>query len=175
MPEVLQTERLSLAPRILADLPANLEMDLDAEVTRYVGGPVEDPAAHEAYLKSRITAVCPPGLGCWSLREKREAAPFLGWVVLAPHELVPGEIEIGWRLRREAWGRGFATEAARRLLDYGLEELGLAEIVADIHPGNLASIRVAEKIGMRRLEDREMYEGPSAYFVASRASGEVRP
>lgn len=167
MLEVLRTERLRLAPRVLADLTANLEMDLDAEVTRYVGGPVEDAAAHEAYLKSRVSTVCPPGLGCWSLREKREAAPFLGWVVLAPHELVPGEIEIGWRLRREAWGRGFATEAARSLLAYGLEELGLAEIVADIHPENLASIRVAEKIGMRRLEDRVMYEGPSACFKAS--------
>lgn len=168
--QVLQSERLRLTPRVLADLPANLEMDLDAEVMRYVGGPIEDASAHEAYLRSRITAAFPPGLGCWSLRERRESAPFLGWVVLAPHELVPGEIEIGWRLRRESWGRGFATEAARRLLDHGFDELGLEEIVADIHPENLASIRVAEKIGLRRHEDREVYEGPSAYFKARRES-----
>ena len=59
-------------------------------------------------------------------------------------------MEIGWRLRRAAWGQGYACEAAAALLSHGLGALGLPEIVADIDPANLGSIRVAEKIGLRR-------------------------
>jgi RimJ/RimL family protein N-acetyltransferase len=59
------------------------------------------------------------------------------------------EIEIGWRLVRAAWGRGYATEAARPVLDHALETLGLGEVIADIDPENAASARVALKLGFR--------------------------
>jgi RimJ/RimL family protein N-acetyltransferase len=58
--------------------------------------------------------------------------------------------EIGWRLARSAWGRGFATEAARAALDFGFGELGLAEIVSFTALGNARSIAVMERLGMRR-------------------------
>ncbi len=63
---------------------------------------------------------------------------------------VAGEAFIGYVLRRDAWGRGYATEAARTLLTFGFEGLGLRRIFADCHPTNAASWRVMEKLGMRR-------------------------
>ncbi len=63
---------------------------------------------------------------------------------------VDGEAFIGYVLRRDAWGRGYATETARTLLTLGFERLGLRRIFADCHPANAASWRVMEKLGMRR-------------------------
>jgi ribosomal-protein-alanine N-acetyltransferase len=59
-------------------------------------------------------------------------------------------VEIGWRLARHAWGRGYATEAARRALQHGFEALGLEEIVSFTVPANLRSLAVMERLGMRR-------------------------
>ena len=58
------------------------------------------------------------------------------------------EIEIGWRLVRAAWGRGYATEAARPVLDHALYSLRLPRVVADIDPTNTGSISVARKLGL---------------------------
>jgi RimJ/RimL family protein N-acetyltransferase len=62
-------------------------------------------------------------------------------------------VEIGWRLARGCWGRGYATEGARAAVAFGFERLGLEEIVAFTVPGNLRSIRVMEKIGMTFSEE----------------------
>ncbi len=61
-----------------------------------------------------------------------------------------GEAFIGYVLRRDAWGHGYATEAARTLLAFGFERLELRRIFADCHPANAASWQVMEKLGMRR-------------------------
>lgn len=62
-------------------------------------------------------------------------------------------MEIGWRLNRSAWGHGYGTEAARPFVPYALGEIGLPEIVADIDIRNVASHRIAEKIGMKHVGD----------------------
>jgi RimJ/RimL family protein N-acetyltransferase len=74
---------------------------------------------------------------------------FLGWVLLIPRDAVGPEIEIGWRLNRDAWGYGYATEAARPVVEHAFRSVGVEKIFADIHPGNAASMKVAERIGMR--------------------------
>ena len=61
-------------------------------------------------------------------------------------------VEVGWRLRRDAWGHGYATEAGRAGLAYGLERLGLPEIVAFIHPRNHRSAAVAARLGLELRE-----------------------
>jgi RimJ/RimL family protein N-acetyltransferase len=144
-----ETERLLLRPRTLADLEACIAMDRDPDVTRFVPGPWSDPDAHRAFVSDRIERRYPPGMGYWSVFPKSDPEEFLGWILLTPLDLVGPDIEIGWRLRRSARGRGYAAEAARPVLGHALETLRLAEIVADIDPANAASIRVAEKIGMR--------------------------
>ncbi|MGO1074278.1 GNAT family N-acetyltransferase [Inquilinus sp. CA228] len=141
-----ETPRLVLRPRTTADLPDCLTMDRDPEVVRYIDGPWADPAAHRAFVEARITAAYPDGLGYWTVRTRMPEAAFLGWVLLIPLDGTGPEIEIGWRFNRASWGQGYATEAAAPVLAHARDTLGVAPI-ADIHPDNAASMRVAEKSG----------------------------
>ena len=77
------------------------------------------------------------------------------------------EIEIGYRLARSAWGQGYGTESARAVRDYALVTLGIKRLIAMIDPANVASIRVAEKIGMRYKKDilLEGYSHPDHVYV----------
>lgn len=90
------------------------------------------------------------GFGLWAV-EIPEVTPFAGFIGLS----VPGFqahftpcVEIGWRLARDHWGKGYATEGARAALRFGFERLGVAEIVSFTVPGNVPSLRVMERIGM---------------------------
>ncbi|OWJ60875.1 GNAT family N-acetyltransferase [Inquilinus limosus] len=134
----------------MAELEDCLAMDRDPEVTRYVAGPWTDPAAHRRFVEARISTAYPKGLGYWTVRGRTPEAPFLGWVLLIPLDGEGPEVEIGWRFNRTAWGRGYATEAAAPVLAHARDMLGIA-VVADIDPDNVASMRVAEKIGLRRI------------------------
>jgi len=147
------TERLVLRQRTLADTEACFAMDREPEVTRFVDGPWAAPAAHRAFIEERTRGPYAEGLGYWTI-ERRADDAFLGWVMLIPRDAEGPEIEIGWRLCRAAWGQGYATEAARPVLRHGLATLRLAEIIADIDAHNAASIRVAEKLGMRAIARR---------------------
>lgn len=144
----LDTERLLLRPRTMADFAACLAMDREPGITRFVQGPWDDPERHAAFLRNRIAASFGDGLGYWSIFPRTHPDRFSGWILLIPADGVGPEIEIGWRLNRSAQGRGYATEAARAVLEHAFETAGLDRVVADIHPDNHASIRVARKIGM---------------------------
>jgi RimJ/RimL family protein N-acetyltransferase len=128
------------------DLEACLAMDRDSEVTRFLHGPWTDPIAHRAFVEERMRHTYPVGMGYWSIVA---SDGFVGWVLLTPLDLHGPEIEIGWRLVRAAWGRGYATEAARPVLCHALNTLGLPEVIADIDPVNAASVKVARKLGFR--------------------------
>jgi RimJ/RimL family protein N-acetyltransferase len=167
------TERLLLRPRTLADTEACLAMDRDPEVVRFVGGPWSEPAAHRAFVEARTRGPYPAGMGYWTISWRHEPASFLGWALLIPIGAVGPEIEIGWRLRRVFWGQGIATEAAVRVLRHALGALALPEVVADIHPHNVASMRVALKIGMRRRGE-VLYQGQPAVRYSARL-GEAGP
>ncbi|MBD3849477.1 GNAT family N-acetyltransferase [Bosea sp. SSUT16] len=150
-----ETERLLIRPRSMADFDACLAMDRDPDVTQYIVGPWDDPVAHQAFLTDRIQRSFGDGLGYWSIFPRAEPNQFLGWILLIPYDGIGPEIEIGWRLNRLAWGKGFATEAARPFVRHAFELLKLPRIVADINPANASSIRVARKIGMRFVGDIE--------------------
>lgn len=144
-----ETSRLLLRPRMMADFEACLSMDRDREVTKFIPGPWNDPQKHEAFLTERIEQSFGMGLGYWSVFPRQQPDRFAGWILLIPYDGAGPEIEIGWRLNRSAWGKGFATEAARPVVEHAFRTLGLDRIVADIDPDNLSSSRVAEKIGMK--------------------------
>ena len=150
MQPTLTTQRLILRPRSLADTDASVIMDREPEVTRYVSGPWSDPVAHRAFVEQRTLGPYPHGLGYWALATIDRPDAFLGWVLLIPLDAKGPEIEIGWRIRPEVWRRGYATEAAGSVLRYGFDHLRLDKVVAEIDVENAASIRVAERIGMRR-------------------------
>ena len=132
----------------MGDFAACLAMDRDPEVTKYIPGPWADPVQHERFLRERIDKPMGPGLGYWAICPRAQPAAFLGWILLIPYDGVGPEIEIGWRLVRRCWGRGYATEAALPVVSHAFATLGLARILADIDPRNVASQRIAEKIGM---------------------------
>jgi len=164
-----QTSRLLLRPRSMADFAACLAMDREPEVTRYIQGPWNDPEKHERFLIDRLEKDWGPGLGYWSIFARQSPDQLIGWVLLIPYEALGPEIDIGWRLRRAAWGRGFASEAARPIVEHAFQKLGLPRIVADIDPRNIASIRVAEKIGMQFAGDGEYANGaPCKAYVMTK-------
>ena len=124
------------------------ELDADPRVMRYIGaGRVrtrED--VDEAMRRIPRAYALYPGLGTWRAT-RRDNGDFVGWFAL---KYVPGtvEVEVGYRLRHAAWGRGYATEGARELVRYGFRELGLFRIIGITHPDNAASRRVLEKAGL---------------------------
>lgn len=145
-----ETERLLLRPRTLADTNNCLFMDREPEVTRFVSGPWSDPSAHREFIENRTSGPWQPGMGYWTIVLRQDPAVFVGWVLLIPVDAVGPDIEIGWRLRQRFWGQGLATEAARPVLTHAFEVLKLAEVIAEIDPDNLGSLRVAEKIGLKQ-------------------------
>ena len=166
---VLETARLLLRPRSLGDLDACLAMNRNPEVMRYVGGLPEDWTAYEADLSSQISRLFPAGLGYWSLFPKQTPARFVGWVSLTPCDGADdSSAEIGWRVTREDWGNGYATEAAGALLRHGFGTVGLERIVATVHPGNTHSMKVARRLGMAFLGDGDYYGEPCKLFAMDR-------
>ena len=88
------------------------------------------------------------GFGVWAV-EERMTGRLVGRVGLARHQLWPQDVEVGWALAPEVWGRGYATEAGRASLDHAFTELGCAMVVSIVHPENAASIRVMDRLGIR--------------------------
>lgn len=130
------------------DFDACVAMDRDTEVIRFVGPPWSNDEEHLAFLHHRIATAYPEGMGYWSVFLQDAPTDFLGWIMLCPTSVGDGGVEIGWRLKRNAWGRGIATEAATPILRRGFATATLEQVVADIHPDNHGSIRVAEKLGL---------------------------
>ncbi len=153
MPHYLETDRLILRRFTADDLDDLYELDADPEVTRFINGgrptPLEEirdellPRFIAQYEQS-------PGYGRWAAIEK-DGGTFLGWFALTADPAEPGTAELGYRLRRSAWGRGYATEGARALVDKGFTELGMRRVTANTMTVNTGSRRVMEKTGLRLL------------------------
>ncbi|MCG6497576.1 GNAT family N-acetyltransferase [Kitasatospora sp. A2-31] len=148
----LTTERLVLRRFTTADTDRLVELDGDPEVTRYLTGGRPTPRAQveNTLLPLYFAHYERYGdLGWWAA-EERDGGAFLGWFEFRPPDREdPGEVELGYRLRRPAWGRGYATEGARALIDQGFARLGVRRVVAYTMAVNLGSRRVMEKAGLR--------------------------
>lgn len=141
----LETPRLVLRKVTEQDLDEVVALDNDPEVMRYINGgrPVSRDEVRGGALRRLM------GRGFWAA-EARGSGEWLGWFSLEPLESVAGErtVELGYRLRRSAWGRGYATEGSRALLDKGFGELGVRRVVARTMTVNSGSRRVMEKCGL---------------------------
>lgn len=163
----LLTERLRLHPLEHEDLDDLWRLDSDEAVMRYVGsGPVADQAAHRERMHELIVRFADSPFGLWGIR-KIEDDTFYGIALLIPFEDSP-DMEIGYRLLPEAWGKGVATEAGRALIRYGFEALRLGRIVGVTHPDNAASRRVLTKLGLAYRGTTAHYGQDVAYYVADR-------
>jgi len=142
------TPRLALSRITEAHGPELHELDSDPRVMRYIGhGGVRTRDDVDVTLQRLLRAYALyPGLGTWRAT-RRDNGEFIGWFAL---KYVPGtvEVEVGYRLRYAAWGRGFATEGSRSLVTHGFDDLGLYRIIGITHPDNVASQRVLGKAGL---------------------------
>jgi RimJ/RimL family protein N-acetyltransferase len=144
--EVFTTDRLLLRGFTAADVDLLAELDGDPEVRRYLadGRPVARTVVEREILPKILTGYTEhPGFGCWAVLVGTE---FAGWVELLPE--APGEASVGWRFLPRAWGHGYATEAARALLDHAVTRLRIRRVTATTMTVNTASRRVMERLGM---------------------------
>lgn len=126
------------------------QLDSDPEVMRHISKCVPTPREMlEAVYLPRMMAwqnQSPPR-GFWAAH-LRESDEFIGWFHLRPDKLTSDDMELGYRLRRSAWGRGLATEGSQALVRAAFEEWGYLKVCARALAGNLASRRVMEKTGL---------------------------
>lgn len=158
---VVETERLLLRRFTEADAEALLRMESDPDVLRHIGRkPLADAEAYRRHIRASLLPSYdrPEGCGVWAIIEKM-SREFVGGCSLRPAmnyrfaaEMAygPDEAELGYGLRKPSWGRGYATELAVALIQRAFTELGAACVVACVMVGNVASIRVVEKAGLRR-------------------------
>ena len=144
----LETPRLVLRPPRLDDLDAWAEMMEDVEVARYIGGAIPRAMSWRGVM-TMIGAWHAEGFAMFSVIEK-STGRWVGRLGPWQPEGWPGS-EIGWAMVRDCWGRGYATEGAIAATNWALDSLGWTRIIHSISPENVASQRVAQRLGSRNL------------------------
>jgi RimJ/RimL family protein N-acetyltransferase len=178
----LLSSRLLLRDVMPGDAPLFFQLDQDPEVMRFLGGVRADDSIDRTrtMLAERIEwyrKVDGLGLGSCFLQGTAPGsiAEFIGWFMLRPRQYRPydpsgalldptEDAELGYRLARRFWGRGYATEMSLALVRHGFEQLGLPRVVAFVDPAHLSSARVLQKAGLRHVgrarygaDDEELY------------------
>ena len=148
---MITTPRLVLRPWRQSDRPLFAEQNADPEVMRFLAGVLSRPQS-DAYVERAEQHFAANGYCKWAV-EAPGVSPFIGAVGLTrvkfDASFTPA-VEVAWRLNRRFWGFGYATEAARASIEDGFNRVGLSEIVAMTVVGNVASLRVMERLGMTR-------------------------
>ena len=148
--QTYETERVRLRDWLEADLVPFAAMNADPEVTEFLPGPMTR-AESDGFVDRIRTQFQERGFGLFAA-EERESGEFMGFVGLAVPSFEASFtpcVEVGWRLARAHWGKGYATEAAREVLRIGFAIHGLSEIVSFTVPQNVRSQAVMQKLGMR--------------------------
>jgi len=169
----LETDRLHLRPITGADADDLVQLDSDPVVMRFLSGGKATP-------REVVTRQILPmfvryserfvGLGYFAATEKSTGA-FIGWFEFrSVEDSVADVVELGFRLKRHAWGKGYATEGSRALLQKGFAELGVRRVVATTMAVNDASRRVLEKAGLRYVRT---YHPSFTEPIAGTEHGEV--
>ncbi|MFH8586264.1 GNAT family N-acetyltransferase [Streptomyces celluloflavus] len=169
MDTYLETERLALRRFITDDADLLIELDSDPAVMRYLtgGNPTAPEVIRERHLPNILNGYEKWGgdLGLFAAHEK-DGNAFIGWFILRPEPEGPlDEVELGYRLRQAAWGKGYATEGSRALLGKAFTELGVRMVWAETMSVNHGSRNIMKKLEMTLADtiptpsDMEMVEG----------------
>ena len=150
--------------------PANaqdaFELNSDPDVLRYTGDVPFATVEEARTFRENYDAYKKWGYGrlnCYL----RETGEYIGWCGLKYHP-TEKETDLGYRLKKKFWNQGFATAASRLCLQYGFEKLALPFVVARIMKANLASIKVAEKLGMTFWKYDDFHGQPGVYYRITR-------
>jgi RimJ/RimL family protein N-acetyltransferase len=162
---ILETKRLILRHQNLADLDALWALYCDPEITKYIpDAPKTYAEAREELEWHRNGHPTYPELGLWATIHK-ETGKFIGRCGLLPWTIEDvQEVEVAYTIAREYWGQGLGTEAAQAILQHGLDQLHYSRLICLIDPENLASQKVAEKIGMSLEKKMDGWEGDGIPF-----------
>ncbi|MBN8814567.1 MAG: GNAT family N-acetyltransferase [Sphingomonas sp.] len=151
---MIETDRLILRGWRDGDIAPFHAMGNDAEVMRYLGPPMTLADAQAA--GDRMNAVMAERGYCFWAVERKDDGAFIGFCGLQPgYDFLAGQTEIGWRLRRDAWGRGYAREAAEASLAWGWDNLDVPAITAITVLANTRSWGLMERLGMTRYPDED--------------------
>jgi RimJ/RimL family protein N-acetyltransferase len=169
----LETERLVLRRFTEDDVDNLVELDRDPDVMHFING--GRPTPRQEIEREVLPAFLGyyerfAGYGFWAAVEKTSGR-FLGWFHFRPAAGAgPDEVELGYRLRKSAWGQGYATEGSRALIDKGFAELGVQRVVASTMVVNVASRRVMEKAGLRLVRT---FHQPWPDYIEGEEHGDV--
>ena len=165
--QTLRTERLHLRMFREEDFEEYAAIVADAEVMRYLG---EGKPLSRGDAWRQMAFV----LGHWQLRgyglwavEETSTGRLAGRIGFLYPEGWP-DFELGWTLAREFWGRGYATEGARRALRYAFDEMGREHVISLIRPDNVPSVRVAERLGERLEGSVELFGSEALIYGITR-------
>ena len=147
--KILETSRLILRHQVLDDLDSLFALYCDPEVSKYIpDAPLNYEEAREELEWHMNGHPKYPELGLWATIHK-ETNNFIGRCGLLPWTIDgQNEVEVAYLISKSYWGQGLGTEAAQAILNYGFDKLNLSRLICRIDEENLASIKVAEKIGM---------------------------
>jgi RimJ/RimL family protein N-acetyltransferase len=155
-------ERLSYRPISLDDLEPYAEFLADPECTRYLLVPGAHSRELSQSLLERNVEEHDGTIGMYTLHDGSE---LVGWAGFQRREITGApEVELGWLVRKEHWGKGYASEAALELRKRGPQRL-----IHLIHLENAASIAVAKKLGAKHEQDTEILGGPVSIYASDRS------
>jgi RimJ/RimL family protein N-acetyltransferase len=159
----METERLVLRLYSEADKENLMQLFTDEAVMKHVDtGGFSREKAEELWLKLREDFY-PKGLTTiYGVFDKTDEH-YIGHASIRPRPTNPNEWEIGYILKVDEWGKGYATEIGRKLVEFGFNELNLTSVFATVDTNNYASIHVLEKIGMKHIRDE--YDEQGRFFV----------
>ena len=162
----IETERLLVRSfDVDADSAPMLGVYGDPDVMRFIpGGALADAATVKGSLNGYVKEHQTRGFGSWGLVERASGSLIgdVGFGIFEP----TGDVELGYTLARPYWGHGYATEAAGACLDAGVVQLSAKRIIAVVDEANESSLRVAQRIGMRRVELIDAHGRPHVLFAA---------
>ncbi len=162
---IFETPRLILRRFTIADAYLIQELNSDLEILKFLHEP---PIENLNQAKTMITTLILPqykkDLGRWAINTKNNNE-FIGWCGLK-YRSDRDEIDLGYRLKKRAWGKGFATEAAAHTLEYAFKKLQLQLITGRAHIENTASLKILEKIGMQFSREEIVDECPVKTYTA---------
>lgn len=153
----IETERLILRNIQLSDIDGMFELDSDPEVHQYLGNkPFTSKSQSEEIIKDIIKQYHDFGIGRWGLINK-QTHEFMGWSGLKLNTITlnghTNFYDVGYRIIRRFWGKGYATESSIAALDYGFNTLNIDTIYGITEKGNEASHKILLKIGLNYIED----------------------
>lgn len=169
---MIETERLIFRKFTTNDLPMLIEQRSDPDVNRYLGGTtLQNPEALAKRIEFYISCYTSHGFGMCAMLWK-ESGNMIGSAGLQPLDGTD-EIEVGYSMIKDFWGKGIGTEAAHGWLDFGFNEAGLERIVAVANTDNAASRRIMEKLGMRYEKTEFHYGADCAFYAISKDDHEM--